>query len=162
MGRRQQHHDCRAAVRLDPGSGRAGLSVRLDEAHHYDVEVHDGQASVIARIGPVRQRVAGHPVPAGPLTLAVDIRTAGVLPPAVTRTGGADDGPTGAGAHGPDTIAFSVHLGEERLLLAELDGRYLSTEVAAGFTGRVIGMYVTEGGAVFDRFDYEGGRDLPG
>ncbi|MBY8853472.1 hypothetical protein K7G98_36675, partial [Saccharothrix sp. MB29] len=27
--------------------------------------------------------------------------------------------------------------------LAEIDGRYLSTEVATGFTGRVIGMYAT-------------------
>jgi hypothetical protein len=36
-----------------------------------------------------------------------------------------------------------------------LDGRYLSTQVAGGFTGRVIGMYVTEGEAAFDWFDYE-------
>jgi hypothetical protein len=39
--------------------------------------------------------------------------------------------------------------------LVELDGRYLSTEVAGGFTGRAIGMYVTEGRAAFDRFAYE-------
>ncbi|MGD0558891.1 MAG: hypothetical protein ABSA93_28435, partial [Streptosporangiaceae bacterium] len=39
--------------------------------------------------------------------------------------------------------------------LAELDGRYLSTEVAGGFTGRVIGMYATIGTVRFDWFDYE-------
>ncbi|MEV7214372.1 family 43 glycosylhydrolase [Kitasatospora cineracea] len=32
VGRRQQHHDCRAATRIDPGTGRGGLSLRLDEA----------------------------------------------------------------------------------------------------------------------------------
>ncbi|NUO99924.1 MAG: glycoside hydrolase family 43 protein [Nonomuraea sp.] len=155
VGRRQQHHDCRVAVRLDPGSGRAGLSVRLDEAHHYDLEVHDGQASVIARIGPLRQNLTSHRVPAAPLTLVIDIRTAGVLPPTVTRPGQADDRPPGVGAHGPDTIAFSVGWDGEHRPLTELDGRYLSTEVATGFTGRVIGMYVTEGSAAFDWFHYE-------
>jgi hypothetical protein len=40
-------------------------------------------------------------------------------------------------------------------VLAELDGRYLSTEVAGGFTGRVIGMYAAAGTIQFDWFDYE-------
>jgi hypothetical protein len=75
---------------------------------------------VIARIGPLRRRVAERPVPPGPLTLAITTRT--------------DD--TGA----PDLVGFHV----DSELLAELDGRYLSTEVATGFTGRAIGMYVTE------------------
>ncbi len=39
--------------------------------------------------------------------------------------------------------------------LVALDGRYLSTEVAGGFTGRVIGMYAAEGTVHFDWFDYE-------
>ena len=38
--------------------------------------------------------------------------------------------------------------------VAELDGRYLSTEVAGGFTGRAIGMYATAGTVRFDWFDY--------
>jgi hypothetical protein len=38
--------------------------------------------------------------------------------------------------------------------LGTLDGRYLSTEVAGGFTGRVIGMYAAEGTVEFDWFDY--------
>ncbi|MEU0053109.1 glycoside hydrolase family 43 protein [Streptomyces sp. NPDC006309] len=138
VGRRQQHHDCRAAALLEPGAARAGLSVRLDEAHHYDLEVSGGTAAVIARIGPLRRTVAEQPVPAGPLTLAVDIRAS------------RDPGPR----NGPDTLLFTVGAGEGTLRLAELDGRYLSTQVATGFTGRVIGMYVTEGRAAFDWFDY--------
>ncbi|MGI5289944.1 glycoside hydrolase family 43 protein [Nonomuraea polychroma] len=154
IGRRQQHHDCRVTARLEPGpSSRAGLSVRMDEAHHYDLEVSDGQARLIARIGPLRQCVAQHPVPPGPLTLAIDIRTRDILPPSAT---GPVAGPVGVEARGPDTIAFSA----DGVLLAELDGRYVSTEVATGFTGRVIGMYVTEGSASFDWFEYDaaGGR----
>ncbi|WP_333774744.1 hypothetical protein [Streptomyces sp. IBSBF 3136] len=64
---------------------------------------------------------------------------------------------------GPDTVAFSVETPEGAVRPAELDGRCLSTEVAGGFTGRVVGMYVTEGRAAFDWFDYEpraGARDL--
>ena len=39
-------------------------------------------------------------------------------------------------------------------MLAELDGRYPSTEVAGGFTGRVIGMYAAAGTVRFDWFEY--------
>jgi xylan 1,4-beta-xylosidase len=39
--------------------------------------------------------------------------------------------------------------------IAELDGRYLSTEVATGFTGRVIELYVTSGIARFDWYEAE-------
>jgi hypothetical protein len=109
----------------------------MDEAHHYDIEVAGGVVSVVARIGPVQQLIAEHPVEPGPVTLAVDISTADV------------------GTRGPDTLAFSVVGPEGAVELAELDGRYLSTQVAGGFTGRVIGMYVTEGEAAFDWFDYE-------
>lgn len=72
------------------------------------------------------------------MTLAVDMRA--------TR----DPGP----GSGPDTLVFSVETAEGSVRLAQLDGRYLSTQVATGFTGRVIGMYVTEGHAAFDWFDY--------
>ncbi|MEU5088587.1 glycoside hydrolase family 43 protein [Streptomyces sp. NPDC021356] len=154
VGRRQQHPDCRTAARVDAGSARAGLSVRMDEAHHYDLEIHGGTASVIARIGPVRQRIAEHAVPPGPLVLRVDIRTSDVPPPTVTAAGGRAPG---LRAGGPDAVAFAVESPEGTVRLAELDGRYLSTQVATGFTGRVIGMYVTQGSAAFDWFAHEAG-----
>ncbi|MFG2124941.1 glycoside hydrolase family 43 protein [Streptomyces sp. NPDC048710] len=140
VGRRQQHPDCRAAALLDPGpASRSGLSVRLDEAHHYDLEVGGGEAAVVVRIGPVRQRIATRPVPAGPVTLALEVRASREPAP----------------LSGPDSIAFSIETSDGIVRLAELDGRYLSTEVAGGFTGRVLGMYVTEGSAAFEWFDYE-------
>ena len=109
------------------------MSVRLDEAHHYDLEVSAGLASVVARIGPLRQVVEQRRVPSGDVTLVVGIRTGRV--------------PTG-----PDTITFWIE-GAEEEPIAALDGRYLSTEVATGFTGRVIGMYVTSGTAHFDWYE---------
>jgi hypothetical protein len=49
VGRRQQHRSCRVRALLDPADGRGGLAVRLDERHHYGIEVADGQARVLAR-----------------------------------------------------------------------------------------------------------------
>lgn len=148
LGRRQQHHDCRVTAEIDPGTGRGGLCVRLDEAHHYEVEAADGEVAVLARIGPLRQTVARRPAPAGPLRLTVTIRTRDLVP--------ASPGLTDGGTTGPDTLAF--WLGDpaapDNRPLAELDGRYLSTEVACGFTGRVIGMYATEGQVAFDWYEY--------
>ena len=40
-------------------------------------------------------------------------------------------------------------------VLASLDGRYLSTEVAGGFTGRVVGLYAAAGTVHIDWFGYE-------
>ena len=54
----------------------------------------------------------------------------------------------------PDRLAFGLMDGGEFRALAELDGRYLSTEVAGGFTGRVIGIGAAAGGATIARFAY--------
>ncbi|MDQ0784722.1 hypothetical protein QFZ64_000219 [Streptomyces sp. B3I8] len=40
--------------------------MRLDEAHHYELEAGGGEVSVVARIGPLRRTVARRPAPAGP------------------------------------------------------------------------------------------------
>ncbi len=156
VGRRQQHHDCRASVRVDAGTGRAGLTIRIDEAHHYDLEVAAGTVRVLGRVGPFRQFLGEQQVSTGPITLSIATRTHLVLPPAVTASGAlaAAGAPLGVRPAGCDTISFEVQTDAGPVVLAELDGRYLSTEVAAGFTGRVIGMYVTEGSAAFDWFAY--------
>jgi hypothetical protein len=98
---------------------------------------------VFARIGPVRQCLARRTVEPGPVTLTVEVRTDSLVPP----TGQEEPG---VRAGGPDVVA----LGIDGVRLAELDGRYLSTQVAGGFTGRVVGMYVIEGSAAFDWFEY--------
>ncbi|NBM15152.1 glycoside hydrolase family 43 protein [Streptomyces sp. GC420] len=163
VGRRQESPDCSARTLVDAGTGRAGLAVRLDEAHHYEVEYDAGTVRVRARIGPLATTVAerslgpgnGHP---GRITLRLDIRTTDVLPPMVTTVGQDFSGDAlGARAGGPDTVVLGHETADGRFeALASLDGRYLTTEVAGGFTGRVIGMYVTRGSAAFDWFELTG------
>lgn len=38
--------------------------------------------------------------------------------------------------------------------LTRTEGRYLSTEVAGGFTGRLIGLAATSGSVIVERFEY--------
>jgi hypothetical protein len=96
---------------------------------------------VVARVGSLKTVVASRAVPAGPLVLGVDVREEKNLRDART---------------GPDTVAFGIGEPDGTFTaLATLDGRYLSTEVAGGFTGRVIGLYAAAGGVHFDWFDYE-------
>ena len=140
VGRRQQHLSAKVRTLIDPAAGRGGLAVRLDEEHHYEIEAADGEVTVLARIGTLRTVVATNPVPAGPVVLGIRITP---LPPDDARTG-------------PDTVSFGVEEPDGTFtVLCTLDGRYLSTEVAGGFTGRVIGMYASAGTVHFDWFDYE-------
>ena len=54
----------------------------------------------------------------------------------------------------PDRLAFGLMNGGVFRSLTALDGRYFSTEVAGGFTGRVIGIGAATGGATVARFAY--------
>ena len=62
--------------------------------------------------------------------------------------------PAGDLAGAPDVVSLGYEVDGDFTVLAALDGRYLSTEVAGGFTGRVIGMYAAQGTVHFDWFDY--------
>jgi xylan 1,4-beta-xylosidase len=137
VGRCQQHHACRASTLVEAeGAAEAGLVVRMDELAHYSVSVRGDEVVARARIGPVSQVVGSAPRPSGPVELVI-------------RTDPSD-------AMVPDNVMLGFLDGDgEEQILAALDGRYLSTEVASGFIGRVIGMYAVGGHAAFDRFDYE-------
>ena len=107
----------------------AALRVRMDERHWYELRLTGGRPVVHARIGSVSQEFAADmPLVAhGAIELLVR----------------ADAATTG----GPDDLVFEVADADGIHLLVRLDGRYLSTEVAGGFVGRVIGLR-TEGGPV--------------
>jgi hypothetical protein len=47
----------------------------------------------------------------------------------------------------------------EFVQLGELDGRYLSTEVAGGMTGRMLGIFCGSGNALIRSFEYLGADD---
>ncbi|MET0903647.1 MAG: glycoside hydrolase family 43 protein [Acidimicrobiales bacterium] len=137
VGRRQQHHGCRARVMLEADAGvEAGLAVVMDETAHYEVAVIDDRVLVRARIGPLQSVVSEAPAPSGATVLVVETR------------------PHGRG--GPDAVClgFEDDAGGFEVL-AELDGRHLSTQMVGGFMGRVIGVYAVGGEAAFDWFDYE-------
>ena len=63
----------------------------------------------------------------------------------------------------PEAGFNSAAMGGDRIRLlaagipvAELDGRYWTAETCASFTGRVIGLYASEGTARFADFRYRG------
>lgn len=141
VGRRQEDLSCRVRALVDPARGSGGLAVRLDERHHYGIEADAAEVRVVARIGPLRTVVAARTIAGGPLVLGVDVR--------------ATDAPTDPRS-GPDELTFGVEGADGAFTaLASLDGRYLSTEVAGGFTGRVIGLYAASGVVDFDWFHHE-------
>lgn len=144
VGRRQQHQAAAFSVRVDSTGGVGGLSLRIDERHHYDIEAGAGIARARARVGGLCQTWE-QPLPTGPGPVTVRIETEPV------RGMGLD-------ALGPDMVRLSVETDADAgpVELAVLDGRYVSAETAASFTGRVVGMYATEGAVAFDQFRYRG------
>ena len=145
VGRRQCHFAVRAAACLEfrPATEReeAGLVVRMNERHHYEIFLtrRSGLPSIVLRrrIGSLRAEVACQPLSSDDSrqVLAID----------------ADK----------DKYSFSYGRSESELRpLGEGETRYLSTEVASGFTGVYFAMYATGGGAPctapadFDWFEY--------
>lgn len=118
--------------------GDVALTVRIDDAHQASVQRVGRSVSARVVIGPLDQVVAeASDVPADcPLV----IRSVAYPPQPGQR-------------QGPDRLV----LGYERngfQELVEFDGRYLSTEVAGGFTGRMIGIEALGESALVRRFSY--------
>ncbi|MBZ0302988.1 MAG: glycoside hydrolase family 43 protein [Anaerolineae bacterium] len=141
--RRQQHFRCliSTGTTFDPARDgeEAGLTVFMNENHHYDLALvrWNGQRCAIVRrrIGSLSAIVAQMPLPPGRVTLAVEA----------------------------DYLYYIFRCGltgGEMHTLATGETRYLSTEVAGGFTGVYLGMYATGSGqrsstpALFDYFEY--------
>jgi hypothetical protein len=63
--------------------------------------------------------------------------------------------PAGLGSRsGPDVLRLGIVRDGSFEELATLDGRYISTEVAGGFTGRVVGLSPGSPGGIISRFEY--------
>ncbi|KAA9089681.1 glycoside hydrolase family 43 protein [Microbacterium radiodurans] len=113
-------------VDLDRIDGSAGILLRLDDAHLAEVRVEAAaggpMASCTVRIGPLEQRLgdAVHLSDGDAVTVVIE---------SVDPTTG-----------GPDDIVLGVIQSGRRHDFARIDGRYFSTEVAGGFTGRVVGF----------------------
>jgi xylan 1,4-beta-xylosidase len=138
VGRRQEHPACRVRALVDAGDAtEAGLTVWMDDRAHYDVAVVGDRVVARARIGPLVDEVASAPV-SDRASVVLEIRC--------------EPDPSGAE---PDLVVVGREDGHgEFLALATLPGRYLSTEVAGGFTGRLVGMFAAGGTAYFDWYQY--------
>ncbi len=132
-----------ARATLRPVDGAAELVLRVDGSHWYTVQVDGGSVRALARIGPLQQEIATaeHRLGGSPLELEIGCAEA----PSAGRPGK---------NCGPDEVSLGFRVNGKLTVLARLDGRYLSTEVAGGFTGRVIGVSASGGSAVLERFEY--------
>ena len=108
------------------GPGR--FMLRIDDRHAYGLRRHEDRVAATARIGDLDVVLAESPVPAGSATLRIEA----VAPRS-----------TSLPLAGPDEIILSIVGADGRRELARLDGRYLSTEVATGFTGRMLAVGAT-------------------
>jgi xylan 1,4-beta-xylosidase len=143
IGRRQQHFNVSFKALLDfrPENvgHEAGLTVVMNDRHHYEIAVTQEQGNrciiVRRRIGDLVVIVARAMIEAGSVELEIEAE--------------------------PDTYTFLYALaGQPARKVATGATRYLSSEVAGGFTGVYIGMYATSNGdgrtspADFDWFEY--------
>jgi xylan 1,4-beta-xylosidase len=146
VGCRQEHFNCEVATRLRfspmTDGEEAGLTVWMDARHHCDlfITMDHGKRSICVRrrIGSLSAIVAQEEVTERAMTLIVRANSL-FYGFALLREDGSEQ------------------------LLATAETRYLSTEVAGGFTGVYFAMYASGNGqagsapAYFDWFDY---RDI--
>ncbi|GAA4983644.1 glycoside hydrolase family 43 protein [Yinghuangia aomiensis] len=147
QGGREPHHllavrarDAEWQAKATVPVGDVALVVQIDAEHWVGVERRGDVLTARAVVGPFDQElgaaagVSAH----SPLAIrAVDMSEA-------------------YGLHnGPDRLELGYVQDGRFRVLAEMDGRYLSTEVACGFTGRVVGVEALEGDAVLTEFAYD-------
>lgn len=106
-------------------TGAAVVEVRMDDRHRVGVRVRGGEAIGVWIVGGVEVELGR-----APFGGAVEIAS---VPSA---------------SHGPDDLVLSA----DGHRIGVVDGRYLSTEVAGGFLGRVVGVHVEAGVATVRRF----------
>lgn len=143
---RVQDEEWSATATFDVSAGTGRLLVYLNDAHWYGLEVSATRVDAVATVGPLRQTLGT----AAPLTGATEVvvRIRAAEPPGVNSFP-----PPPA----PDVVTLEVVVDGEATVLAELDGRYVSTEVAGGFTGRTVGVQAVSGRLVVRSFDYRSG-----
>lgn len=111
---------------LSLAHGAGALLLRLDDTHWCEIRADAGQVHAVVRIGPLETR-HGAAVPlAGP---SLTLRAESLAPT----------------TNGPDDVRLTAVVDGTEHELTRFDGRYLSTEVAGGFTGRVVGLRALDG-----------------
>ncbi|RSM56553.1 glycoside hydrolase family 43 protein [Actinoplanes sp. ATCC 53533] len=116
------------------GDGAFRLLLRVDERHWCALDVEPDRIGARLAIGPLENEIVSATIEPGPVTLHLASRS-----------------PT---FDGPDDIELGVGSGAGYRRLTAFDGRYLSTEVAGGFTGRVIGLQALSGAVTVHEVRY--------
>ncbi|MGQ2914294.1 family 43 glycosylhydrolase [Microbacterium aurantiacum] len=140
VGRRQEHLINEVSVRVDVSRGTGGLAVRYDERFFLEIVADGRTVTARAHIGGLLQEWT-----ADAEADVVDLHLASRAPAAGT---------------GMVTTSDEFHLGATvdgtRTDLARIDGRFLSSEVTESFTGRVIGVFATDGEIAVSSWSAEG------
>ncbi|WP_159698604.1 glycoside hydrolase family 43 protein [Arthrobacter sp. 18067] len=133
----------RASVLLS-GDAAVRFLLRIDGTHWYAIEASGPQIRVLAQVGPLQQVLATAEISptSDPLQLVISCSDSPLAGQPGKNTG-------------PDEVTLAFRDRGRLTTLASLDGRYLSTEVAGGFTGRVIGLSALRGRVVMKRFEYD-------
>jgi len=140
VGVRQTHQTATFRATLDVSRGVGGIAVRYDERFHYSIVA--GAGRVVARGAlPTFENVTERAF-AGDF---LDLEIAARRPP--------DDGLM---PRTSDLVDLAAWVDGERHVLATLDGRFLSSESAESFTGRVLGVLALEGEVRVTRVEYTG------
>ncbi len=139
-----------ATAEFDATDGVGRFVVRIDDAHWYGLAYDGSTIEATLTIGPVATVVGWIQVPADSTpVLRVSSRPGTPLPYGITNE--------------PDLIelAATTGVGPEHVFGA-FDGRYLSTEVAGGFTGRLIGVEAVSGSIRVSSISYTSLADTTG
>ena len=146
VGRRQQHFYATAETSVDCEpvcNEEAGLTAYMNERHHAEVALasRNGERVILfrKRCGSLQCESVCPCNPSGPVLLSMQ----------------SDE----------DFIRFHVGAGDQRQEVGKIETRFLSTEMAGGFTGVYWALYATSHGdesgnsARFDYFDYRSADD---
>ena len=139
VGMRTRDDYWTATLEMETDHGSAALTLRLSDEHFIDIRATGDRREVVAASAGLK-RVEAHPPATTDGTAHLFIRT-------VPASGNTLE-------QGPDTIEVGEIANGVPQVRYRLDGRHLSTEVAGGFTGRVVGVRALSGSVRVTRFTY--------
>ncbi|THV36449.1 glycoside hydrolase family 43 protein [Glycomyces buryatensis] len=123
-----------ADITVEPGESAFTAAVRIDRRHWYGLRMKDHAAEAVSRVGEVEAVVGARPLSAAEVTFRIR---------SVEAT-----------KEGPDDIELGIVDDSGFSALARLDGRYVSTEVAGGFTGRTLGLWAEAGSVLVRKVEF--------
>jgi hypothetical protein len=130
LGARQEQLFCEVTADLEV-SGTGGLVLRIDPRHGLELEVTGTRVSAVWAVDDVRHTLGSRDLAPGDRLRIV-------------TTPGTEPRPFST-ALGPDRVTAGVVTAAGFEPLGSIDGRYVSTEVAGGMTGRLAGITCTDG-----------------